>query len=158
HFATRQSVAFAAERSGATVRLVPIYARPEAVTEDEVASVLRRAITPKVRLIAMTWVHSSTGVKLPVRALADLVAQANRGLDEADRIFLCIDGVQGFGIERAKTGELGCDFFSAGCHKWLFGPRGTGVAWATPAFWAATRATIPSFEKESFDAIRAGGT
>lgn len=23
--------------------------------------------------------------------------------------------------------ELGCDFFITGCHKWLYGPRGTGL-------------------------------
>ena len=41
--------------------------------------------------------------------------------------------------------DLGCDFFVAGCHKWLFGPRGTGIAWGKMAAWAGTRPVIPPF-------------
>ena len=41
--------------------------------------------------------------------------------------------------------DLGCDFFMAGCHKWLFGPRGTGIVWGTKQAWARLRPTIPSF-------------
>ena len=28
--------------------------------------------------------------------------------------------------------SLRCDAFASGCHKWLYGPRGTGVLWAGP--------------------------
>src|SRR5215207_2256159 len=41
--------------------------------------------------------------------------------------------------------ELGCDFLVAGCHKWLFGPRGTGIVWGRPDAWPAVTHTIPSF-------------
>src|SRR5690606_2688654 len=38
-----------------------------------------------------------------------------------------------------------CDFLMAGCHKWLFGPRGTGVVIATERGWRASEPTIPTF-------------
>jgi isopenicillin-N epimerase len=41
--------------------------------------------------------------------------------------------------------DLGCDFFMAGCHKWLFGPRGTGIVAGTQRAWASLLPTIPSF-------------
>jgi selenocysteine lyase/cysteine desulfurase len=41
--------------------------------------------------------------------------------------------------------SLGCDFFAAGCHKWLFGPRGTGFVWGKSSAWPAASPTIPSF-------------
>jgi selenocysteine lyase/cysteine desulfurase len=53
--------------------------------------------------------------------------------------------VHGFGIENVRLPELGCDFFVAGCHKWLFGPRGTGIVWAGPRAWSQVTHTIPSF-------------
>src|SRR5207249_3239838 len=38
-------------------------------------------------------------------------------------------------------------FFVAGCHKWLFGPRGTGLVWGNARAWTWSSAapTIPTF-------------
>jgi selenocysteine lyase/cysteine desulfurase len=80
-------------------------------------------------------VHSSTGVKLPIRQLAEAVG---------DRALLAVDGVHGLGVEADGLRELGCDFFAAGCHKWLAGPRGTGVLWARDG--GALTQTIPTFD------------
>jgi selenocysteine lyase/cysteine desulfurase len=52
-----------------------------------------------------------------------------------DRVFLCVDGVHGFGVEAATPAALGCDSLVAGCHKWLFGPRGTGLIWGRSDAW-----------------------
>jgi selenocysteine lyase/cysteine desulfurase len=90
-------------------------------------------------------VHSSTGVKLPLRAIADALAPHNKGRDERDRILLCVDGVHGFGVDNVQAAKLGVDFFATGCHKWLFGPRGTGLVWGAPRAWPAASPTIPSF-------------
>jgi selenocysteine lyase/cysteine desulfurase len=97
-------------------------------------------------VIAVTWVHSSTGVKTPLARFAKAVAAANRGRAEEDRAVLCVDGVHGFGLHDETAQSLGVDVFIAGCHKWIFGPRGTGLVWANPAGWAATSPTIPSFD------------
>jgi selenocysteine lyase/cysteine desulfurase len=60
-------------------------------------------------------------------------------------VLLCVDGVHGVGAENATVGSLGCDFLVSGCHKWLFGPRGTGLVWGKPAAWSSVTATIPTF-------------
>src|SRR5205823_6716832 len=41
----------------------------------------------------------------------------------------------------------GVDMYAAGCHKWSFGPRGTGVLFAIPAGWAVSTPSIPSFDR-----------
>jgi isopenicillin-N epimerase len=105
-------------------------------------------VRPQTRIVAVTWVHSSTGVKLPIRAMADALARVNAGRADADRVLLCVDGVHGFGVEDVRMEDLGCDFFIAGCHKWLFGPRGTGLVWGHPRAWPAATATIPPFDRE----------
>lgn len=69
------------------------------------------------------------GLKLPIREIADALAELNRDRHEGDRALLCVDGVHGLGVEDLSMQDLGCDFFVAGCHKWLFGPRGTGLVW-----------------------------
>jgi isopenicillin-N epimerase len=145
YYVTHEAVRQAASRSGATSRQFPLYDDIADVTEDALVSRVREAIRPETRVLALTWVHSSTGLKLPLAAIADAVADVNRGRGDDDRVLLSIDGVHGFGIEEVNPGRLGIDFFSAGCHKWLFGPRGTGILWASTRGWAAVKPSIPSF-------------
>src|SRR6185295_7734832 len=72
--------------------------------------------------------------------------QVNAPRAVSERVLLCVDGVHGFGVEDVAVADLGCDFFVAGCHKWLFGPRGTGLVWGRGArAWSAVRETIPTF-------------
>jgi selenocysteine lyase/cysteine desulfurase len=96
-------------------------------------------------VLALTWVHSSTGLKLPLRRIAETLDRINADRDEADRVLFCVDGVHGFGIEDVVLADLGCDFLMAGCHKWLFGPRGTGIVAGTKRGWDAVLPPIPSF-------------
>jgi selenocysteine lyase/cysteine desulfurase len=110
---------------------------------------LRRGIAPRTRVVGLTWVHSSTGVKLPVRALAQAIADVNRNRGERDRVLLVLDGVHGLGTQDENLHALGCDFFAAGTHKWIFAPRGTGIIWAPEKNWSLLRPTIPTFY--SFD-------
>jgi len=158
-YSTHEALVFKAQRSGATLKAVRLYTAPESTSRDEIVSSLAGAITAHTRVVAVTWVHSSTGVKLPIRALADAVADANAGRDPAERVLLCVDGVHGLGVEALDLPGLGCDFFVAGCHKWLFGPRGTGFVWGHPQAWPAATPTIPTFgdASQSSGAMTPGG-
>jgi isopenicillin-N epimerase len=158
-FVTHEALRTKAARSGATMKQVVLYDRPQDASADVIVERLVRAVNPRTRVVAITWVHSSTGVKLPVRRIADALAPLNGGRNERDRILLCVDGVHGFGVEDMTMGDLGCDFFASGCHKWLFGPRGTGFVWGKPSAWPAAAPTIPSFTgtATSGDANSPGG-
>lgn len=145
HYSTRCSLEFRAQRTGASVRTIPLYDESESASADEIVGRLSKAITPKTRVVAATWVHSSTGVKLPLRAMADAIAAANRGRDEQDRALFCVDGVHGLGIENVSLPDLGCDFFVAGTHKWVFGPRGTGIWWGRDDAWPHVTPAVPPF-------------
>jgi selenocysteine lyase/cysteine desulfurase len=106
---------------------------------------LKSAIGPRTRLVVVTWVHSSTGVRLPVAEIAAMLRQVNASRAAADRALLFVDGVHGFGAVDANVAELGCDFFTTGTHKWLYGPRGTGLLWGRA--WDAVAPVIPSFSR-----------
>ena len=146
HYVHQESARLAAEKSGATVRRVALHDGAPGATEDEMASRLKKAITPRTRVVGVTWVHSSTGLRLPVRRLADVVHEANAGRDEVDRCLMVVDGVHGLGAVDEDAAGLGCDFFTAGTHKWLFGPRGTGLVWGRADAWPHVRPTIPTFD------------
>src|SRR5262249_38326277 len=126
-------------------RQVPLYGDPAAADADAIVGALCAAVTPKTRVVAVTWVHSSTGVKLPIRRIADALAPLNAGRDEGDRALFCVDGVHGFGVEPEPVAELGCDFFVAGCHKGRSGRGGPGLVWGSPRAWPHAGPTIPTF-------------
>jgi selenocysteine lyase/cysteine desulfurase len=142
-YATHEALRLRSERDGVTVRRVALYDEPERADPGEIVSRLRAAITPRTRVVAVTWVHSGTGVKLPLAAVASAVTESSVG---RDRVLLCVDGVHGFGAEETPVARLGCDFFVSGCHKWLFGPRGTGLVWGSAEAWPSFTATIPTFD------------
>ena len=133
-YSTEESLRLLEQRTGAKVRRVSLYDDPWKATVDEMVSRLEAGLTPRTKVVAVTWVHSSTGVRLPIEEIS--VAIGGRAL-------LCVDGVHGLGAVDVDLPDIGCDFLSAGTHKWLFGPRGTGILWGR-SFGPLTE-LIPSF-------------
>ena len=156
-YSTHEALRLRAEGTGATVRRVRLYEEPSSASIDGIVAAVADGVTPSTRAVALTWVHSSTGVKLPVRAIADALAERDAGLGK-EKTLLCVDAVHGFGVEPEALPDLGCDFLVSGCHKWLFGPRGTGIVWGSSEAWPEVRPTIPSFtDAESFGRWLGGG-
>jgi selenocysteine lyase/cysteine desulfurase len=145
HYVHHEAMRLAAERSGASIRRVALYDAPAAASADEMAERLQRAIGSRTRIVGLTWVHSCSGVRLPVRRLTQVVADANRSRGEHERMLVVLDAVHGFGNQEEALAQLGCDFAAAGTHKWIFAPRGTGIIWAPLKNWGLLRPTIPTF-------------
>jgi len=149
-YATHEPLRLRERLDGAIVRRIRLYEQPENASVDAIVAAVSGALRPRTRALAVTWVHSSSGVKLPLREIATAVARANRERSDRERILLCVDGVHGFGVEDASPVDLGVDVFSSGCHKWLFGPRGTGLVWAAPRAWERLAPTIPTFDGSAY--------
>jgi selenocysteine lyase/cysteine desulfurase len=104
---------------------------------------LEEQITPSTRLIACSHVSSQTGIRLPAASICALA----RRLNEAGRarpILTLIDGTQEVGQWRVSVPTIGCDFYVSNGHKWLGGPKGSGIfvvrpvscAFLTPPYMA----------------------
>lgn len=145
YYVTHESLRQAAGRTGATLRKIRLYDEIGGVSAGGIVGAIRNAIRPRTRVLALTWVHSGTGLRIPLSEIAEVVEEANDGRDEEDRLLLCMDGVHGFGIEDETVDDLGIDFLAAGTHKWIFGPRGTGILWGKGDRWAHLQPSIPSF-------------
>ncbi|WP_412068695.1 aminotransferase class V-fold PLP-dependent enzyme [Rubrivirga sp. IMCC43871] len=148
HYSTIYSLRHRAQRDGIAVREVALYDDPSQASVDEIVSRMTRAVTNRTRAVAVTWVHSSTGVKLPIAEMRRALDGINRDRDADERVLLCVDGVHGFGIEDVTVESLGADILMAGAHKWMFGPRGTGVIYASAEAWDRLAPVIPSFSPE----------
>jgi selenocysteine lyase/cysteine desulfurase len=144
-YSMHEALRLCAARTGAEVERVALYDEPADASVGEMVSRLRAAMRPTTRVLALTWVHSSTGVKTPLPDISMMLAEVNARRHPRERVLLCVDGVHGLGVEVTGPAAMGCDVFVAGTHKWLFGPRGTGVAWARPEVGRLIAPVIPPF-------------
>jgi selenocysteine lyase/cysteine desulfurase len=91
---------------------------------EETLAAAERALTPRTRLLATSHVFSHSGNRAPVERLAALCRE--RG------VLLHLDGAQSVGQFGLDLMKLGADFYTANCHKWLLGPKGTGFLYVRP--------------------------
>ena len=152
HYSTETSLRLSAERTGATIRKIPLYESLRNVSQRELLENLVKNIRPNTRIVAVTWVHSSSGLKLPIQEMAQAIHKLNESRAEQDRVIFCVDGVHALGVENFRLSDVGCDFLIAGTHKWMFGPRGTGLVWGHQQAWPVANAIIPTFNTRAYDA------
>lgn len=147
HFVHHESVRLSIERSGATTRRIALFEPHDAshATEAAILGRIRDGISAKTRVLGITWVHSSSGVKLPLAAIAAAVREVNAARAPQERIITVVDGVHGLGADDPNIVATGIDVFVSGLHKWMLAPRGTGFVWARPEVWATMRPLIPTF-------------
>ncbi|HEX6201199.1 MAG TPA: aminotransferase class V-fold PLP-dependent enzyme [Thermoanaerobaculia bacterium] len=91
------------------------------VDPASVAELLRRE--PRVRLVALCWVPTNTGVIQDVEAVGEVCRRAG--------VPYLVDACQAVGQLPVDVGRLGCDYLAATARKFLRGPRGIGFLYAS---------------------------
>ncbi|WP_460145230.1 pyoverdine-tailoring periplasmic protein PvdN [Pseudomonas sp. S2_A02] len=158
HYSTNNILHFRNQRDGTRVRKIQLFEQTQSISTDQVLDTINRNIRPETRVLGMTWVHSGSGVKLPISDIAGLVDEHNRQRDDKDRIVYVVDGVHGFGVEDLSFPAMNCDFFIAGTHKWMFGPRGTGIVCSRSEELKYVSPSVPTFsEATTFSTIMSPG-
>jgi selenocysteine lyase/cysteine desulfurase len=158
HYSTRNILDFRSRRDGTRVRKLKLFETPQSISMDQVLDTINRNIRPETRVLGMTWVHSGSGVKLPISDISRLVDEHNRQRDDKDRLIYVVDGVHGFGVDDLSFPQMNCDFFIAGTHKWMFGPRGTGIVCSRSEELKYVSPSVPTFsEATSFATIMTPG-
>ncbi len=145
YYSTLESLKLRSLRTGTSYRKIRLHNGSFDTSIIEIVDNLSRSITSRTRVVALTWVHSSTGLKIPIKEIGEEISNINESRSDDNKILFCVDGVHGLGVENVNIEELGCDFFIAGTHKWMFGPRGTGLIWGRKDAWKNVVATIPTF-------------
>ena len=108
---------YLSHRAGIAVDVVPIP--PGENNTRAIIDRLSSAITPKTRVISISHVLASTGLRMPIREISTLAR--SRGL------FCVVDGAQAVGGIEVNVKSLGCHAYATSGHKWLMAPKGTGL-------------------------------
>lgn len=104
-----------ARQNGIVVRTF----EPDATTPEGNLERVAALVTPRTRVIQVSHITATTGLVMPVRALADFAREKN--------LWLHVDGAQSAGMIPVDLSALRCDSYATSGHKWLGGPRETGV-------------------------------
>jgi cysteine desulfurase/selenocysteine lyase len=82
---------------------------------------IKKNISSKTKIIAVTHISNVTGSILPIKKIIDLANEK--------KIPVLIDGTQGAPHLKIDMQDLGCDFYAISCHK-MYGPNGLGILYA----------------------------
>ena len=108
---------YVARRFGVAIDVVAIP--PGENDAQAIVDRFAKAITPRTRVLSFSHLLSSTGLRMPVAQLSALAR--SRGC------LAVVDGAQAVGGIPVDVKALGCHVYATSGHKWLLGPKGTGL-------------------------------
>jgi len=131
-----------AKRYGAVVKEINLE---DAVANghEGVLEAFASAITPNTKVMMFSQITSGFGYKLPAKELCALAKE--RG------IFSIVDGAQVVGQLPVDVKDLDCDAYVASPHKWLLGPKGTGVLYIRREKQDEIWSTLASYNFDNYD-------
>lgn len=80
---------------------------------------MQKLLTKRTRALSIPHITTSTGQILPVKQIGEWAA--------VNKLWYFIDGAQAAGMLPMNLHEIGCHAYAASGHKWLLGPKGTGL-------------------------------
>ena len=107
---------FLRKNKGAVIKFAPINKNGD-VEIDEI----KKLISNKTKIIAVTHISNVTGAVMPIKKIVDMAKEKN--------IPVLVDGTQGAPHLKIDMQDLGCDFYAISCHK-MYGPNGLGILYA----------------------------
>ncbi len=103
-------------KKGAIIKFAKINDKGEVDINE-----IKKLITNRTKIIAVTHLSNVTGAILPIKKIVDLA--------KTKKIPVLVDGCQGAPHLKLDMQELGCDFYAVSCHK-MYGPTGLGILYA----------------------------
>jgi selenocysteine lyase/cysteine desulfurase len=102
-------------------------------------------MSPRTRLIFISHITCTTGQVMPVAQIGQLAA--SRG------VAFALDGAQSWAHLPFDLGSTGAHYFAASGHKWLLGPKRTGVLWIRRDRIATSTPTIVGAYSEAASSL-----
>ena len=110
----------ACEKSGATLKVIPINAKGELILEDFDA-----LLSNKTKMVAINHISNTLGTINPVKEIIDKAHKVGASV--------LIDGAQAAPHLKVDVQALDCDFYCVSAHK-MYGPTGIGFLYGKEAW------------------------
>lgn len=132
--AVRNAVRFVTERAGA--RMTEAALPFPHVTADGLVTAVATALGPRTRLAVIDHITSGSALVMPVDRI--IAACHDVGVP------VLVDGAHGPGQVDLDLTDLGADWYTGNCHKWLCAPKGCAFLWTSAARQKDTHPTVIS--------------
>jgi cysteine desulfurase/selenocysteine lyase len=109
----------AAKATGATLKYIPLQPDGTLSLED-----VEKTITPRTKVVSVTYVSNVLGVVNPIKAIAEIAHRAGA--------IMVVDGAQSTPHKRVDVQDLGADFYAFSGHK-MCAPTGIGALYGKRA-------------------------
>tara|TARA_Y100000590_G_scaffold193176_1_gene219521 strand:- start:676 stop:1896 length:1221 start_codon:yes stop_codon:yes gene_type:complete len=107
---------FLKETKGAIIKFAPINEDGDIIIDE-----LKKLITSKTKIIAITHLSNVTGTIVPIKEIIEIAHKKN--------IPVLVDGCQSAPHIKINVVDLDCDFYAFSAHK-VYGPTGVGILYA----------------------------
>jgi len=107
---------FLKETRGAIIKFAPINEDGDIIIDE-----LKKLITSKTKIIAITHLSNVTGTIVPIKEIIEIAHKKN--------IPVLVDGCQSAPHIKINVVDLDCDFYAFSAHK-VYGPTGVGILYA----------------------------
>jgi cysteine desulfurase/selenocysteine lyase len=107
---------FLRERKGAIIKFAPINEDGDIIIDE-----LKKLITSKTKIVAVTHLSNVTGTIVPIKEIVEIAHKKN--------IPVLVDGCQAVPHIKVDVTDLDCDFYAFSGHK-VYGPTGVGILYA----------------------------
>ena len=111
-----------AGRAGSDVDLINIPF-PNTDSNDCVARILE-ACTARTKILLVDHVTSATGLIMPLERIITAIRELG--------IKVLVDGAHAPGMLPLRLADLGADYYTGNCHKWMCAPKGTAFLYVRP--------------------------
>ena len=101
------------QTKGAIIKFAPVNEDGDIKMEE-----LKKLITSKTKIVAVTHLSNVTGTIVPVKEIIEIAHKKN--------IPVLVDGCQSAPHIKVDVKDLDCDFYAISCHK-VYGPTGVGI-------------------------------
>ena len=112
-------------------------------SQEQVIETIWSGVTNRTKVLFISHITSPTALTMPLKELTIRAKDAG--------IILLVDGAHGPGQVPIDLEEMGIDFYSGNCHKWLLTPKGCAFLYARPEVQSLIEPLIISWGNKSVE-------
>ena len=112
-------------------------------TEENFIEDFWKGVTPQTKVVFLSHITSSTALIFPIEKIIKLAKEQN--------ILTIIDGAHVPAQIPLNIHELGCDFYTGACHKWLCAPKGSSFLFVKKEHQDWVKPVVVSWGKDGDD-------